>query len=96
MLQLSENAAAALQNLRQDQEIPEEHGTRLTGVQQPTGDLAVHLEFVETVPETDLVAEQAGTEVHIDPDISEPLSNVVMDVQQSEQGLAFVFRPQES
>lgn len=96
MLEVSENAAAALENIRQNRGIPEDHGTRLTGVQQPSGDLAVHLEFVESVPADDLVAEQAGTAVHIDPEISAPLEDVVMDVQQGEEGLAFVFRPQDA
>lgn len=96
MLELSESAAAALQNIRQDQGIPEEHGARLTGEAQPTGNLAVRLEFVESVPEDDHVTTQAGTEVHIDPDIADPLADAVMDVQQSPEGLSFVFRPQES
>lgn len=96
MLELSQSAAAALQNIRENQGIPEEHGARLTGEPQPEGNLAVRLEFVESVPEDDHVAAQAGTEVHIDPDIAEPLADAVMDVQQSPEGLAFVFRPQES
>jgi Fe-S cluster assembly iron-binding protein IscA len=94
VLKLSENAAAALETIRQNRGIPEDHGTRLTGDQQPSGDLAVRLEFVEEVPEGDQVAEQAGTEVHVDPEIAEPLAEVVMDVEQSGEGLAFVFRPQ--
>ena len=94
MLKLSENAAAALESIRQNEGIPEAHGARLTGDQKPSGDLEVRLEFVEEVPEDDHVAEQAGTEVHVDPAIAEPLAAAVMDVQQSGEGLAFVFRPQ--
>jgi Fe-S cluster assembly iron-binding protein IscA len=96
MLELSPRAAAALENLRETEGIPADHGIRLTGQPQPTGDLAVHLEFVESVPENDQLVEQSGTQVHIDPQIAEPLSDVVMDVQPSEQGAAFVFRPQDS
>jgi Fe-S cluster assembly iron-binding protein IscA len=96
MLELSPRAAAALESLREIEGIPEDHGTRLTGQPQPTGDLAVHLEFVESVPEDDQVVEHAGIQVHVDPQIAEPLSDVVMDVQQSEQGEAFVFVPQDA
>lgn len=94
MLQLSDNAAAALESIRQNQEIPEDHGTRLTGEREPTGDLALRLEFVENAPGDHEVTEQAGTEVYVDPAIAEPLAEVVLDVQDSDEGLAFVFRPQ--
>jgi Fe-S cluster assembly iron-binding protein IscA len=93
-MELSENAAAALENIRQSQDIPEEHDIRLTADQQPSGDLAVRLEFVEQVPEDDQVAEQAGTEIFVDSKIAEPLAETVMDVQDSEEGLVFVFREQ--
>lgn len=96
MLKVSENAAAALESIRQSEGIPQAHGTRLTADQQPTGDIAIRLEFVENVPEEDQVAEQAGTEVYVDPQIAEPLADTVMDVQDSGEGLAFVFRPQAS
>ena len=94
MLKLSEKAAAALENIRQSQGIPEAHSTRLTADHQSTGDLALRLEFVEQIPEDDQVAERAGTEVYIDPEIAEPLGDTVMDVQDGDQGLAFVFRSQ--
>lgn len=94
MLQLSESAAAALESIRQNEGIPEDHGTRLTADQQPTGEIAIRLEFVENVPEEDQVAEQAGTEVYVAPEIVEPLADTLMDVQDSDEGLVFVFRPQ--
>lgn len=93
-MELTENAAAALEHIRQSEEIPEEHDTRLTADEQPSGDLAVRLEFVEQVSEDDQVAEQAGTEIYVDSKIAEPLAKTVMDVQDSEEGLAFVFREQ--
>jgi Fe-S cluster assembly iron-binding protein IscA len=93
-MELSENAAAALEQIRQAEEVPAEHDTRLTADEQPSGDLAVRLEFVEQVPEDDQVAEKAGTEIYVDSRIAEPLAETVMDVQNSETGLTFVFRPQ--
>lgn len=94
MLKLSENAAAALENLREAEGVPESHGARLTGGEQPGGDIVVRLEFVESPQEADEVAEQAGTEVFVAPEVAEPLSDVVMDVEDSDQGLSFVFIPQ--
>lgn len=94
MLQLSENAAAALENIRESQGIPEDRDTRLTADEGQSGGLALRLEFVDEVPETDQVVEQAGTEVHLDARVVEPLENTVMDVRDTEEGLAFVFRSQ--
>lgn len=93
-MQLSENAAAALETIRRSEGIPEEHDTRLTAERQPTGDVAIRLEFVEEPGDEDQVAEQAGTEVYVDPIIADPLAESVMDVQDSDEGLSFVFRPQ--
>lgn len=94
MLKLSENAAAALENIRESQGIPEEAGTRLTAEEAESGGLALKLEFVDEVPETDEIVEQAGTEIHLDPKVVQPLENTVMDVRDSEEGLAFVFKSQ--
>lgn len=90
-MKLTENAAAALENIRESQRIPEDHSSRLTADQQPTG-LAVRLEFVEEVEENDQVAEQAGTEIHVDSRLAEPLADTTMDVEDSGEGLTFVFR----
>lgn len=94
MLKVTENAAAALESIRHREGIPEDQDIRLTADPQPTGDVGVRLEFVETVGDEDEVAKKAGTEVYVDPAIAEPLTDTVMDVQDSDEGLAFVFRPQ--
>lgn len=95
MLKLSENAAAALENIRESQGIPEEAGTRLTADEGDTGGLALKLEFVEEVPETDETVEQSGTEIHLDPKVVQPLENTIMDVRDGEEGLSFVFKSQD-
>jgi Fe-S cluster assembly iron-binding protein IscA len=92
MLQVSEKAAMALEAIRRSEEIPESHGTRLSQASQPSGDLAIRLEFVEDVSEEDQVTEHGGTEVHVAPALVEPLSEAVMDVEDSDEGLTFVFR----
>lgn len=92
MLQVSEQAAVALEAIRRSEGIPESHGTRLAAAQQPDGDLAIRLHFVEEAEEGDQVAEQAGTEVYVDSALAEPLAEAVMDVQETNEGLTFVFR----
>ena len=91
-MQLSENAAMALNAIRENEGIPEDHDTRLAADQQESGDLAVRLEFVEEIREDDAMAEQSGTEVYLDSKLVQPLADTTMDVQQTDEGLAFVFR----
>lgn len=92
MLQVSEKAAMALEAIRRSEEVPESHGTRLSPATQPDGDLAIRLEFVEEVPDDDRVAEQGDTEVHVAPALVDPLADAIMDVEDTEDGLTFVFR----
>lgn len=91
-MQLSEKAAVALEAVRKNQEIPESHETRLSPSSHPDGNLAIRLDFVEEAQETDQVAERAGTEVFVDSTLAEPLSDAVMDVDETPDGLSFVFR----
>lgn len=84
----------ALEAVRHSEDIPESHGTRLSPARHESGDLAIRLEFVEETQEGDQIAEQAGTEVYIDSELAEPLSDALMDVEETGQGLAFVFRTQ--
>jgi Fe-S cluster assembly iron-binding protein IscA len=95
MMELSENAAAALENIRESQGVPDDHGARITAEQADQGGLALRLEFAEEIPESDQLVEQSGTEVHLDEKVVEPLENVVMDVRDTDEGLAFVFRSQD-
>jgi Fe-S cluster assembly iron-binding protein IscA len=92
MMELSENAAAALENLRENQGVPDDRGTRITAEKAQEGGLALRLEFVEEIPDTDQLIEQSGTEVHLDEKVVGPLENVVMDVRDTDEGMAFVFR----
>ncbi|HLT97348.1 MAG TPA: hypothetical protein VK070_11235 [Acidimicrobiia bacterium] len=94
MLKLSDNAAAALASIREAEGIPEGHDTRISAERQPSGDLALRLEFVESADASDHRAEHAGTEIYLDPILAEPLSDSIMDVQSGDQGLSFVFLPQ--
>lgn len=96
MLQLSDNAAAALENIRESQGIPDEQATRLTADEGADGGISLRLEFVEAMPEGDEVVEQSGTEIHLDPRVVQPLADTIMDVRDTESGLTFVFESQAS
>ena len=91
-MQLTQNAAAALESIRENEGVPEAHDTRLAAEQQESGDLAVRLEFVEETQDGDEMVEEAGTEVYLDSKLSQPLADSTMDIQQTDEGLAFVFR----
>ncbi len=92
MLQVSQQAASALEAVRRNQEVPESHDTRLSPAQTPSGDFAIRLEFVEGAEESDEMTEQGDTQVFVANDLVEPLAEAVMDVQETDEGLAFVFR----
>lgn len=95
MLRLSENATAALDNVRAAQGLPESYGVRLSGGQQPDGNLIVNLDFVETPQEADQVIEQPGADVYVAPEIAGPLSSALMDVRAADEGLELVLREQD-
>jgi Fe-S cluster assembly iron-binding protein IscA len=96
MLQVSENAVAALENIRSTEGVPESYGVRVSGGQEAGGDIVISLAFVETPAEADQVTEQAGTEIYVAPEVAEPLSAAVMDVHDSDDGLQLVIRPQRN
>lgn len=95
MLRLSENAAAALENVRVAEGVPESYGVRLSGGQEPDGNIVINVAFVETPEDADQVTEQSGTEVYIAPEVADPLSTAMMDVQAADDGLQLVFRSQD-
>lgn len=95
MLHVSENAAAALENLRASEGVPESYGVRLSGIHESDGNIMIDLAFVEQAEEADEVAEQSGTEVYIAPEVARPLSTAVMDVQAGDAGLQLVFHSQD-
>lgn len=92
-LELSETAAAALDTIRPNEAVPESHDTRLSAERQPPATSPLG-SSCRRVGEEDQVAEQSGTEVYVDPQIADELAASVMDVRDTDQGLAFVFRPQ--
>jgi Fe-S cluster assembly iron-binding protein IscA len=94
MLQVSETAITALQAARDAQELPDSFGVRVFGEPTDSGQMAVSLTFAEVPLENDQVTEQDGTQLFIAPEVAEPLSASVIDLEDTAQGPELVIKPQ--
>ena len=94
MLQVSDTAITALEAARNAQELPESFGVRVFGQRTDTGQMAVSLAFAEVPLEDDEVTEQDGTQLFIAPEVAEPLSDSVIDLEDTPQGPELVIKPQ--
>lgn len=95
MLQLSTTAAAALEEAREQQDVPEEFGVRIAAQAGPDGQPTLTIGFSESPLEGDEVTEQAGTELYVAPEVVEPLADALIDVEDTPQGQQLVLKPQE-
>jgi Fe-S cluster assembly iron-binding protein IscA len=95
MLQLSSSAAAALDQARDEQDVPDSFGLRVSAQPGPDGQTALGLGFAEAPAEGDQVSEQAGTELYVAPEVAEPLADSLIDVEDTPQGLQLVVKPQQ-
>lgn len=96
MLQVSDAAAAVLEETRSAEELPETVGVRVFAQPDPSGDMQVSLTFAEEPLPDDEVTEQAGTQVYIAPEVAEPLSDSVLDLEQAADGPQLVIKPQSA
>lgn len=94
MLQVSEAAAAVLEETRSAEELPETVGVRVFAQPDPAGEMQVSLTFAEGPQPEDQVTEQAGTQVFIAPEVAEPLSDGVLDLEHAADGPQLVIKPQ--
>jgi Fe-S cluster assembly iron-binding protein IscA len=96
VLQVTDTALAALDEARTAQDVPDSFGLRVFGQPSPTGQVAISLAFTEEPEEGDEVAEQSGTEIYVAPELAEPLSESMIDVEQTPDGAQLVIKPQEA
>lgn len=94
MLQVSDAAAAVLEETRSVQEFPDTSGVRIFAQPDPSGEVQVSLTFAEEPLPEDEVTEQRGTQVFIAPEVAEPLSESVLDIEHADDGPQLVIRPQ--
>lgn len=95
MLQLSQTAAQALQQARNEQDVPEGHGVRVSAQAGPDGQTALAVGFAEGPAEGDDVSEQAGVQLYVSEEVAGPLAESVIDLQDTDRGLQLVVRPQQ-
>lgn len=95
MLQLSSNAVIVLEQAREQQELPDSFGVRVSAQPGPEGQTGLAIGFAEEPLEGDEVSETSGPELYIAPEVAEPLSDAVIDVEDTPQGQQLVLKPQE-
>jgi len=100
MLQVTENAATTLDEVKRQNEIPDDYGLRLSGMANPEGQLEVRIEFADSPRESDAVQEQHGTKVFLAEEVVEPLAGATLDVTvpvraDGSTAPQLVLRPQE-
>ncbi|MDP8927832.1 MAG: hypothetical protein M3O70_04430 [Actinomycetota bacterium] len=95
MLQLSQSAADVLQQARNEQDIPDAYGVRVSAQAGPGGQTSLAVGFAEAPAEGDQVTEQAGTELYVSEEVAQPLAKSVIDVEDTPQGAQLVVKPQE-
>lgn len=96
MLKLTQSAADALQQARDEQDVPDDYGVRVSAQAGPDGQTGLAVGFAEAPAETDEVTEQAGTELYVAEELTGPLSESLIDMQDTERGPQLVVRPQDA
>ena len=94
MLQVSDSAAAVLQQAREAQQLPDTFGVRISGEPTQAGEMEVALAFSEGPSPDDQVTEQAGTRIFVAPEVAEPLSEAVVDLEDTPDGPQLAIKAQ--
>jgi Fe-S cluster assembly iron-binding protein IscA len=81
MLQCTPAAAATLEQVREQNSIPENFGVRLFAAQSPEGGVGLGIGFAEQPTEGDEVTQQHGSTLYVAPEVSDELSDVTLDVR---------------
>jgi Fe-S cluster assembly iron-binding protein IscA len=95
VLQITHAAAELLEEVRREQDVPEDHGLRVFAETANPEEVTIGLGFTETPADGDLVSEQEGLKVFVAPEVAAPLSDSAIDVTPGNNGATrLVFRPQ--
>jgi Fe-S cluster assembly iron-binding protein IscA len=97
MLQVTTAAVTALEEARAAQQVPDDHGVRVSAQPDPNdaANTVLALGFTEAPIEGDQVTDQAGTEIYIAAEVAEPLASTVLDIEDTPQGAQLILKPQE-
>lgn len=80
MLQCTKAAASTLEGVREQNDLPDTFGVRLFAAPAPDGEVGLGIDFAPEPVEGDAVTEQHGTTFMLDPQISDQLAEMTLDV----------------
>jgi Fe-S cluster assembly iron-binding protein IscA len=81
MLQCTPAAAATLDQVREEQGLPDSVGLRVFPAQDPSGQITLGLGFTDEPHEGDQVAEQHGTRLFVAPEVADQLADMALDIE---------------
>jgi Fe-S cluster assembly iron-binding protein IscA len=98
MLQCTPAAVATLQQVREQNSIPETFGVRLFAARSPEGGVGLGIGFVEQPAEGDEITQQHGSTLIVAREVSDELSELTLDVipdpsNNGQEGPQLVLRP---
>ena len=96
MLQVTSAAMSTFEQARGAQDLPEDVGVRIFAQRDDQGEIGIALAFAEQPQDGDQVTETDGTSVFVAPELADPLSDSVLDVEETDEGAAIVLTDQPS
>lgn len=94
MLQVTSAAMSTFEQARGAQELPDDVGVRIFAQRDEQGEVGIALSFAEAPQEGDQVTETDGTPVFVAPELADPLSDSVLDVEEGGEGAQVVLTNQ--
>ena len=96
MLQVTSAAMSTFEQARGAQDLPDDVGVRIFAQRDDQGEIGIALAFAEEPQDGDQVTETDGTSVFVAPELAEPLSDSVLDVEDSGEGAQIVLTDQQA
>ncbi len=94
MLQVTSAAMSTFEQARGAQDLPEGAGVRIFAQRDEQGEVGIALAFAEAPEDGDQVTQTDGTAVFVAPELAEPLSDSLLDVEDSDEGTHIVLTDQ--
>lgn len=91
-MEVTEAAAEVIETLREEAGAPEGVGLRMVAVAGDDGTQSIGLAFAPEPEEGDQVTEQSGIKVYVQDELSDRLSEAVLDARDTDKGRELVVR----
>lgn len=91
-LHMTERAASFIDEARAVRDLPEHYGVRVFSGAKMNGQGMIQIGFSEQPHSGDEVCESEGERLFVDPEISESLGDLVLDVEEEADSIGFVLR----